>query len=92
MRTSKDQYKTIDGAIIEVGCNEQPPEGATIWNGYDYQKQCWIFEGQKDERSLEQLQAINESAREQAKQFAISDAGLTEDEAEAALEDGGFYD
>ena len=68
MRTSKDIYKLADGRLKAFSQDEQPPEGATLWSGYDYQKQCWIFEGKKDERTLEQLQAARDA----------QDAGLGE--------------
>jgi len=31
-----------------------------LWNGYDYEKQEWVFEGKKDTRSLEELRAVKE--------------------------------
>ena len=60
MRTSKDIYKLADGRLKGISQDEQPPEGATLWCGYDYSRQCWIFEGKKDERTLEQVRAAAE--------------------------------
>lgn len=56
MRTSCDQYKTIDGNIINVGGMDLPPEGSTLWNGFDYDNQYWVYNGQKDTRTMEELQ------------------------------------
>lgn len=56
-RMSCDQYRTVDGKVVEVSGMDRPPVGAILWNGYDYNKQEWVFEGKKDTRSLEQLQA-----------------------------------
>lgn len=55
MRTSCDQYKLSTGELVNVSQMHTPPEGAVIWNGYDYEKQQWIFEGKPDTRTLEQL-------------------------------------
>lgn len=57
MRTSKDIYRTPTGELVAVSCDEQPPHGATLWSGYDYDKQCWMFEGARDTRTLEELRA-----------------------------------
>lgn len=43
-RVSSDQYKMVDGVRV-------------LWNGYDYEKQFWVFEGKRDTRTLEELQA-----------------------------------
>lgn len=43
-RVSNDEYKEVDGVRI-------------LWNGYDYDKQYWVFEGKRDTRTLEELQA-----------------------------------
>jgi hypothetical protein len=56
MRTSKDEYLTLDGRFIMVSQNDKPPHGAKIWNGYDYTNQYWVFNGQRDVRTLEELQ------------------------------------
>lgn len=45
MRKSNDQYKIIDGI-------------KTLWMGYNYELQFWVFEGKKDVRTLEEVQAI----------------------------------
>jgi hypothetical protein len=55
MRTSKDEYKTLDGSLVAVSQDQKPPQGAVIWNGYDYKNQFWVFNGEKDTRTLEQL-------------------------------------
>lgn len=57
MRTSKDQYKLPSGEIVSISQMERPPQGAVIWNGYDYQNQVWVFQGKKDTRTLEELKA-----------------------------------
>jgi hypothetical protein len=43
-RVSSDQFKIVDGVRV-------------LWNGYDYDNQCWIHEGKRDTRTLEELQA-----------------------------------
>ena len=59
MRTSKDEYKTKEGNIIAVSQDVKPPEGSKIWNGYDYKNQYWVYQGEKDKRTLKELyQAI----------------------------------
>lgn len=55
MRISKDEYKLLSGELVEVGGMDEVPEGATLWNGYNYKTQEWWFEGKKDVRTLEQL-------------------------------------
>lgn len=45
MRTSNDEYKLRDGTIISIDQMTEPPQGATIYNGYDYIRQCWVKEG-----------------------------------------------
>jgi len=84
MRTSKDEYVLLTGEIVAVSQSEQPPQGARIWNGYDYQKQFWVHEGERDTRTLEELRATLPT---EAKALAMSDIGLTEDEAEQTVED-----
>lgn len=56
-RISKDVYRTPTGELVAVGGHEQAPHGATLWTGYDYDRQCWIYEGERDTRTLEQLRA-----------------------------------
>jgi hypothetical protein len=55
MRTSNDEYKTKEGDIISISQDTIPPEGAIVWNGYDYKNQMWVFEGKKDTRTIEEL-------------------------------------
>lgn len=43
-RISNDEYRTVDGV-------------RKLWSGYDYEKQEWVYEGKKDTRTLEELQA-----------------------------------
>jgi hypothetical protein len=52
MRTSNDEYKTKEGDIISISQDTIPPEGAIVWNGYDYKNQMWVFEGKKDTRTI----------------------------------------
>ena len=42
-RVSGDEYRIVNGVRI-------------LWNGYDYVMQCWVFEGKRDTRTLEELQ------------------------------------
>lgn len=56
-RVSCDQYKLPDGTLVLVSGAERPPEGSVLWNGYDYDKQYWVYEGERDTRTLEELQA-----------------------------------
>ena len=55
MRQSQDIYKTVSGELVTISPMEQPPAGSQIWNGYDYENQCWVFEGKMDTRTIEQL-------------------------------------
>lgn len=57
MRTSKDIYRLRTGELVAVSPSEQPPHGATLWSGYDYTAQCWVYEGKRDTRTLEELRA-----------------------------------
>lgn len=66
MRTSKDEYILPGGEIVALSQDEQVPENAKIYNGYDYHNQCWMFEGKKDVRTLEQLQDSVDSERERS--------------------------
>ena len=56
-RTSKDEWKLPDGSILALTQDQEPPAGAIVWNGYDYEKQEWVFEGKKDTRTLEEIRA-----------------------------------
>ena len=89
MRTSKDEWRYPDGSIVALSQDQTPPDGATVWNGYDYRRQMWIHNGKHDTRTLAELQdeRVKEFDREQAKSLAISDIGLTEDEAERAVDE-----
>jgi len=58
MRTSKDIYKLPSGILIAVSQNEQPPKRATLWCGFNYKGQYWVFKGKRDRRTLEQLKKI----------------------------------
>lgn len=55
MRISNDIYKTKEGNLISINQMQEPPQNSTLWQGYDYSKQCWMFEGKKDTRTLEEL-------------------------------------
>ena len=55
MRTSPDLYKLPDGEIVTIDGMTSPPANSTLWIGYDYQNQCWVFEGKLDTRTLEEL-------------------------------------
>jgi len=59
MRTSNDIYRKKDGSFISINQNTEPPKDAVIWNGYDYQNQYWVFNGEKDNRTLKDLKLIN---------------------------------
>lgn len=56
-RTSNDQYKLVTGEIIELNQMQEVPQGAILWNGYDYEKQYWVYNGERDTRTLEELQS-----------------------------------
>ena len=64
MRTSKDICKLPDGRLMEVDHTTDRPENAVIWNGYDYDKQQWIYNGKKDTRTLEELRLGIKEAEE----------------------------
>ena len=73
MRISKDEYKLSSGEIIALSQDEQPPQGAQIWNGYDYHNQYWVFNGQRDTRTLEELQqALNQLTKDKRQKKIIS--------------------
>ena len=57
MRKSNDVYKMPNGELIEINQMTQPPENAKLWQGYDYEKQEWVFNDKKDIRTLEELKA-----------------------------------
>ena len=63
MRTSKDEYKLPDGTIAALSQDQAPPEGAVVWNGYDYRNQYWVREGARDTRTLEELRAAVENKK-----------------------------
>lgn len=54
-RVSKDEYKLPTGESVFIGGMDTVPEGAVLWNGYDYSKQEWVHQGKKDVRTLEEL-------------------------------------
>lgn len=56
-RQSCDQYKLATGELVNVSTMEEPPQGAVLWNGYDYDKQYWVHEGKRDTRTVEELRA-----------------------------------
>ena len=55
MRTSQDEYIFVDGTIVSISQDKEPPKGAKIYNGYDYKKQYWVYKGKKDIRTIEEL-------------------------------------
>ena len=63
MRKSGDEYKLPNGEIVGVSLSEKPPQGARIWNGYDYENQYWVYNGVRDTRTLEELRAAIEAKR-----------------------------
>lgn len=45
-RESGQQYKMQDGSLRVLCCaTVNVPDGAVLWNGYDYIKQQWVEEG-----------------------------------------------
>ena len=63
MRTSNDIYKTSAGELIELDQMTRIPDGAIIWQGFDYERQIWIYNGVEDKRTLEELQAEIKKAK-----------------------------
>lgn len=57
MRTSHDIYKLPDGSTVAIDGMTPPPVGATLWKGYDYDQQFWVWEGKRDTRTLDELRA-----------------------------------
>ena len=55
MRTSNDVWKLADGTLVSFNQDTQPPEGASVYDGYDYKEQCWIHRGARDTRPIEVL-------------------------------------
>lgn len=62
-RTSKDEWKLPGGEIVALSQDEMPPAGEIVWNGYDYEKQEWVYNGKKDTRSIEELRAAFRAKR-----------------------------
>lgn len=60
-RVSCDQYRLPNGIIVNCTSaaieSEILKDGGTLWNGYDYRKQEWVYQGKKDTRTLEELRA-----------------------------------
>lgn len=58
-RLSCDQYRLPNGVIVNCTSAKIEAEilkdGGVLWNGYDYKKQEWIYQGKKDTRTLEEL-------------------------------------
>ena len=59
-RISGDQLKTKEGKLISVECGEKY-EGATLYNGYNYEKQCWIVNGERMKSAEEAWEKIKKS-------------------------------
>ena len=63
MRTSKDEYINPAGRLIMLPNNKYQSQEfikehkLKLYNGYDYENQCWIYKGKKDTRTLEELKA-----------------------------------
>ena len=51
----KDIYKLANGKLMAFGQGVYIPQGAKLWNGYNYKNQCWIYHGKKDTRTLEEI-------------------------------------
>ncbi len=58
MRTSRDIYKLPSGVLVAISCDTKPPEGATIYMGYDYINQYWVYKGKRDTRTIEELEKV----------------------------------
>ena len=59
-RQSCDQYKLPSGIIVNAPqsvIEEVIKDGGVLWNGYDYQRQFWVFHGERDTRTLEELRS-----------------------------------
>lgn len=68
-RTSCDQYKLPNGIIVNITKAEHLDhvlkDGATLWNGYNYDTQQWYHNGAPDTRTLEELtEAMGMNARQ----------------------------
>ena len=62
MRMSADEYILPSGEIVAVEPNVSAEvqvlyPNAKLWNGYNYERQEWVFKGQKDIRTLAELKA-----------------------------------
>ncbi len=55
MRKSSDIYKLSNGKLVIINLDTRPPANATLWRGYDYDNQFWVFEGKRDCRSLSEI-------------------------------------
>lgn len=45
-RESGQEYKMQDGSLSVLCCaTVDVPEGAVLWNGYDYEVQQWVPDG-----------------------------------------------
>lgn len=63
MRTSANQYRLLDGQIVTAHDIAELPSGAKLWNGYDYEQQFWVYKGERDTRTLEELRASIEATK-----------------------------
>ena len=60
-RASNDQYKLTSGELVEVAQGKELPTEATLWRGYDYTNQMWVYEGKEDTRTLEVIKEQRET-------------------------------
>lgn len=60
-RKSCDQYRLPSGIVVNVPTaailDEVLKDGGVLWNGYDYKRQFWVYKGERDVRTLEELRA-----------------------------------
>ena len=58
MRLSGQIYKTKENKLIGRGL-EEAQKGETLYIGYNYKDQYWVFKGEKDTRTLEEIKKTN---------------------------------
>ena len=68
----KGLYKFILPYSQRMRTSSDEYRNGKLWNGYDYDKQEWVFEGKKDTRTLEEIQEAVKKERE-ARALAVTE-------------------
>lgn len=46
-RVSGDQWKLANGELVVTAPGDKPSDDAVLVNGYDYENQHWVINGEK---------------------------------------------